>query len=478
LARHGRGWLTRRLLLAADVLGLVAAFAITELIHGAGGDPDEVSLAREVALLVGGVPAWLVGAKLFGLYDRDEQHADYSTVDDLVRVFLLATVSAFGVVQIASLTGTSAAGRAKLTTFWLGAIVLVSAARIVARAVARRSPAYVQKTIIVGAGEVGQLVARKLHQHPEFGIDIVGFVDADPLGNRHPAVEHVRVLGGPERLRELVAEHGIQRVIFAFSRSGPDVSLPLVRRLRDMSVQVDVVPRLFEVIGPKLGFHSLEGLVLMGLPPVRLSRSSTALKRVVDVTGATLGICLTLPLFLVIGLLIKFDSPGPMFFRQRRLGRDMREFTMLKFRTMRVDTDDAPHRAFIAATMDPTARAEANGLYKLARDDAVTRVGRFLRATSLDELPQLLNVVRGDMSLVGPRPCLPYETETFAAHHFDRFLVPAGITGLWQVSARGRSTFGESLELDVLYAKSWSLGLDFALLARTPLMLFRSGTTA
>jgi lipopolysaccharide/colanic/teichoic acid biosynthesis glycosyltransferase len=156
----------------------------------------------------------------------------------------------------------------------------------------------------------------------------------------------------------------------------------------------------------------------------------------------------------------------------------MREFTLLKFRTMRIDVDDSSHRAYIAATMRPEAVAEANGLYKLERGDEVTRIGRWLRKTSLDEIPQLINVLRGDMSLVGPRPCLAYEVAYFAPHHFERFHVPAGLTGLWQVSARARATFGEALDLDVLYVYSWSLGLDLSLLVRTPLQLLHGRGTA
>jgi lipopolysaccharide/colanic/teichoic acid biosynthesis glycosyltransferase len=210
---------------------------------------------------------------------------------------------------------------------------------------------------------------------------------------------------------------------------------------------------------------------------VRLPRSSRVLKRAVDVVGAGLLLVVSSPAIALIAAAIRLDSPGPVFFRQKRLGKDMREFTMLKFRTMRPDTDDSPHRAYIAAAMDRNAPATDSGLYKLSRPDAVTRVGRALRKTSIDELPQLINVLRGEMSLVGPRPCIPYEIERFEPHHFERFLVPAGLTGLWQTSARAHSTFGEALDLDVLYAQSWSLGLDFLLLARTPLQLFRSGQT-
>ncbi len=156
----------------------------------------------------------------------------------------------------------------------------------------------------------------------------------------------------------------------------------------------------------------------------------------------------------------------------------MREFSVFKFRTMTVDVDEDAHRAFIKETMSANAGVGANGLYKLERTNEVTESGRWLRRTSLDELPQLLNVLRGDMSLVGPRPCIPYETEHFQTHHFERFLVPAGITGLWQVAARARSTFGEALDMDVAYARGWSLSLDLKLLFKTPFELLRRGTTA
>jgi lipopolysaccharide/colanic/teichoic acid biosynthesis glycosyltransferase len=170
---------------------------------------------------------------------------------------------------------------------------------------------------------------------------------------------------------------------------------------------------------------------------------------------------------------IKRDSPGPVFFRQTRLGMGMREFTALKFRTMKVDTDQDEHRRYIKEIAGGAVSTNGNGLFKLERRDAITPFGAWLRKTSLDELPQLINVLRGDMSLVGPRPCIPYETETFKEHHFDRFLVPGGITGLWQVEARANSTFGEALDMDVAYARGWSLGLDLRLLLRTPFQLLR-----
>jgi lipopolysaccharide/colanic/teichoic acid biosynthesis glycosyltransferase len=166
-----------------------------------------------------------------------------------------------------------------------------------------------------------------------------------------------------------------------------------------------------------------------------------------------------------------------VLFRQTRLGMDMEQFTLLKFRTMREGTDDAPHREYLEQIMSVDALPVGNNLYKLDRSGEVTRTGRWLRRTSLDELPQLLNVLRGDMSLVGPRPSIPYELELCAPHHLERFAVPAGLTGLWQVEARAHSTFREALDLDAAYARGWSLGLDLRLLLRTPLLMFRKRET-
>jgi exopolysaccharide biosynthesis polyprenyl glycosylphosphotransferase len=472
-----RGWLMRRLLVLADVVGLSLAFLIVELLLGHPGAPDPVDLVSEIVLFVLTLPVFVLGAKLFGLYDRDEERAAHSTPDDLIRVLLLITVGAFVVEHVVALSRTADPDLVKVSLSWALGIGCVTSARIGARVLARRSDFYSQNTIIVGAGEIGQLVARKLLAHEEYGVKFLGFVDAAPKP-LHPYLEHVPVLGGIDELEKVIGLHKVERVIFAFSGDPHDELLELVRKLRDRGIQVDIVPRLFEVIGPKVDIHAVEGVSLVGLPPIRLSRSSRFIKRVMDVVGAAVLLLVTAPFFALIALLIKRNSPGPVFFRQTRLGQDMRSFTFLKFRTMKVDTDDRVHRQFIASTMNRRAVPTSNGLYKLQRSESVTSVGRWLRRTSLDELPQLINVLRGDMSLVGPRPCIPYETEGFELHHFDRFLVPAGLTGLWQTSARAHSTFGEALEMDVLYAQSWSLGLDLLLLARTPLQLLRPSSTA
>jgi exopolysaccharide biosynthesis polyprenyl glycosylphosphotransferase len=477
--QHGRidrGWLVRRLLLAADVLGLFTAFFATQLLLHGTRPAHGVGIGFQTAIIVGAIPAWTVAAKLYGLYDRDSERALHSTADEFVNLFHLITVGVWLVYASSWMLGFPSPNLNKLTTFWLLAIVAVTTARAAARALARRQTAYLQNTIIVGAGDVGQLVGRKILQHSEYGLNLIGFVDAEPK-ERRADLGDVQVLGVPDDLPELVRRNDVDRVIVAFSNDRHEGLLNVLHALREHSVQIDLVPRLFEAVTPNVGIHTVEGLPLLGLPPSRSSRSSRILKRSVDLAVGSVLLVLTAPLMALLTLLIRRDSPGPALFRQTRLGVDMREFTLFKFRTMRNGTDDEPHREYIRQIMDSSALPESSSLYKLDRPDAVTRVGRWLRTTSLDELPQLLNVIRGDMSVVGPRPCMPYELEFFAPHHFERFHVPAGITGLWQVEARAHSTFGEALDLDVAYARGWSLGLDLRLLVRTPFLMLRKRET-
>jgi len=464
-----RGWLVRRALLAADVTGLALAFVVAKLITAPSGD---ASALVEWGMLALTIPMWVVAAKLYGLYERDEEQVDHSTVDEIVGVFHLVTLGAWLYFVGTWLGGLTNPHVPRLVAFWLLAILLVTAGRGVARAAARRSSLYLQNTLILGAGTVGQLAARKLVQHPEYGINLVGFVDAHPRPLR-PELERLPVVGSSERLEEIVHMLDIERVIVAFSEATHAEVLAAIRRLRTLGVQIDVVPRLFEDVGPKSTIHSFEGLALVGLPRADLSWSWRLLKRTLDLALGLVMLAFAAPLMAAIALAVRLDSPGPALFRQTRLGEGMKPFTVLKFRTMRVDTRDDEHRLYVASTLTSDAVPNSNGLYKLERADCVTRVGRWLRQTSLDELPQLFNVVAGDMSLVGPRPCLAYETEGFAEHHFERFLMPPGLTGLWQVTARGRSTFGEALDMDVAYVRSWSLSLDLRLLLKTPFSLLR-----
>ena len=470
-----RGWLVRRALLTADLVGLSVAFLVAELLFGLSG--GSINEKAELFLFFLTLPAWAIAAKLYELYDFDEERAGHTTVDELTRVFHLVTVGAWLFFVGTWITGVVTPNIPKLVTFWALAIVLVSLGRGVARGMAQTRDTYVQNTIIVGAGDIGQLIGRKLRQHPEYRIRVIGFVDPEPKSLRGD-LEDLPVLGPETRLPTIVRLLDVERVIVAFSGDSHEKTLRVVRGLKGLDVQIDLVPRLFEVVGPNVGVHSVEGLPLIGLPAAKLFPFSRLIKRMIDVVGATTMLIVSSPLFAYAAWRIKRESSGPVFFRQERLGFEMRPFTALKFRTMKVDTDDAEHREYIKATMSASASPTSNGLYKLDRSDAITPFGHWLRKTSLDELPQLINVLRGDMSLVGPRPCLEYETENFAPHHFERFLVPAGLTGLWQVTARARSTFGEALDMDVAYARNWSLGLDLRLLCKTPFQISHREATA
>ena len=471
-----RGALTLRALVIADVLGLLVAALTVERLYPGGGAGNRLGTSVEFIVFLATLPLWLIAAKLFMLYDRDDECADHSTVDDLVRVFLLITVGAWMLSAGASLSHAVEPGTAKLITFWALAIVLVTTARSAARFVVRRHPAYLQRAIVVGAGETGQLVARKLLQHGEYGIEMVGFVDSHPRAMR-PGLAAVPVLGGFGEVLEIAHGQNVERVIVAFPDHPHDEMLDAVAQLRSLNIQVDIVPYLFESIGTHVRLHAVEGLPLIALPAAKRFPLSRSIKRAMDVVMASVGLLVVLPVAPYVIWRIKRDSPGPVLFRQTRLGLHMREFTVYKLRTMRTDTDPAAHRAFIAASMQPDAAPAENGLFKLDQADSVTPFGRFLRRTSLDEVPQLINVLKGDMSLVGPRPCLRYETEQFLPHHFERFSVRPGITGLWQVTARAHATFREAVDLDVAYARGWSLLLDAWLLCRTPLHMLRRGNT-
>jgi exopolysaccharide biosynthesis polyprenyl glycosylphosphotransferase len=476
--RRERTWLVYRLLIAADVTGLAVAFFTAQTFFGPDASSgDRVSPAWEALVFVLVLPIWVLTAQLSGLYGRDDRRPDYSTADDVVGVFAVVTVGTWLFWVIAATSNAVSLDAPRMIAFWAMAIPLVVACRVAARAFARRRALLVQRAVVVGTGDVGQLVARKLLRHPEYGIELVGFVDERP-GWQDPGLDGHPIFGPPERVPELVEALQIDRVIVA-TPTDPDARLlRIVHRLRATGVQIDLVPHFFEAVDPRVDLHSIETLPLVGLAPVSRSRAARIVKRSLDVVVAGIALLAAAPLFAYVAWRIKRDSAGPVFFRQDRLGLHMQPFTPLKFRTMWTGVDDSRHRDYIRATMRHTAETEASGLYKLERADDVTPFGRFLRRTSLDELPQLVNVLRGEMSLVGPRPCIPYEVESFAPHHFDRFLVPPGITGLWQVAARARATFGEALDMDVAYVRGWSLGLDLRLICRTPLAMVHRPATA
>ena len=471
------GRLRRRALKLADLAGLVAASSLVTAGWAAAREASLLeALGASLFLVAVMIPLWIGLTTIYGLYRRDEQRASSTVTDDIVPVVVIVSIAQWAIVVAATLTSATLPV-SLLVGLWAASIVLVLAGRMVARALVRKRPQYVQNTVIVGAGDIGQLLGRKLVQHPELGLRLVGFVDDDPKAMRQD-LAGTAMLGAPGDLQKLVVEHDIKRIVIAFSNEPHYRQLELVHGLRALDVQVDLVPRLFEAIGPAVDVHYIEGLPLVALPSARTTGLARASKRAIDIVGSALTLLVLSPLFLYIAWKVKRSSDGPVFFRQERLGENMKPFELLKFRTMAVDTDDGPHREYVRSIMDIAQAPAANNLYKLDRSDNVTGFGSWLRRTSLDELPQLINVLRGDMSLVGPRPCLAYECDLFDPQHFDRFLVPAGMTGLWQVTARARSTFKEALDLDATYARDRTLALDLRLLLQTPFSVLRSRGTA
>ncbi len=462
---RSRGWLVRRVLLTADLAGLTLAFAGASLIFDTDASAGAIGTVGEALLFVALLPGWVVAAKLHGLYDRDEERTGHGTIDDLAGVFHLATAGAWLFILGAWATGLARPDPAKLFTLWALAVALVTLGRVVGRTVCRTRPSYVQNVVIVGADDAGRLLGSKYRNHPEYGVNLLGFVDTiapEPAGGGGGGET---ILGPLEELASIVRRLDVDRVVIGFPRVSRDKTVELTRTLRELGVQIDLVPRLFEVISPANSFHSVEGFALVGLPPAQLAPSSQLLKRMTDVGVSAAGLVALAPVLALIAALIKLDSRGPVLFRQVRMGGSGRIFRIAKFRTMVADAD--AHKGEVAHLNKHLDAGGDPRMFKIPDDPRLTRVGRFLRRYSLDELPQLLNVLRGEMSLVGPRPLIPEEdrhVREWARHRLD--LAP-GITGPWQVLGRSDIEFEEMLRLDYLYVTTWSLGKDLELLCRT-----------
>jgi exopolysaccharide biosynthesis polyprenyl glycosylphosphotransferase len=320
-------------------------------------------------------------------------------------------------------------------------------------------------TLIVGAGAVGTRLARRLESQPEYGLTPVGFLDADPLDT--PQVPGVPVLGSPDDLDWVAQVTGAEHVVIAFSSEPDERLVDLVRRCEALGLQVSLVPRLFESLNHRATYEPLGGTPLVGLRTVHPKGWQFAVKHVFDRVGAALLLLLFGPLMAAIGVAVRLSSPGPIVFRQRRVGRDGTVFDLYKFRSMRMPDDAA--KAFV-----PGADSAPGGVEGA---DRRTMIGRLLRRTSLDELPQFFNVLRGEMSLVGPRPERPEFVELFETdirRYGDRHRVKSGVTGWAQVHGlRGQTSLADRVEWDNYYIEHWTLGLDVKILALTVLAVLR-----
>ncbi|HEX7312050.1 MAG TPA: sugar transferase [Gaiellaceae bacterium] len=472
LPLQSRRVLVRAALVSADLLALALAFAATQALWLRVGATarDRHDLIAESLLFFAMLPVWPAVAAVFGLYRRDDERPDHSTADELVAVFQLLTVGSWLFMLAAVVTGRAEPNLVKLCIFWAVALAFLSIGRVAARSFCRRRLAYVQNTVVVGAGRIGQLVARKLLQHPEYGINVVGFVDHRPTGwidagSNGLTHGHEYVLGTIDALPEIVRAFDVDRVVFAFSELTDQATLEALREIADRDVQIDVVPRFFELIGPRTTIHTAEGIPLIGLPPVRLSRIARVTKRTMDVACSFFGLLALSPFLIVAAIAIKLDSRGPVLFRQTRMGARNKPFRIFKFRTMAVDAEAS--KAALSALNVHACPGGDPRMFKLACDPRVTRVGRILRRYSIDELLQLLNVLAGTMSLVGPRPIILEEDQHVDGWARRRLDVKPGITGLWQVHGGSAIPFGEMVQLDYLYVRTWSLWNDVVLLLRT-----------
>jgi exopolysaccharide biosynthesis polyprenyl glycosylphosphotransferase len=435
-----RDALFRRLLAVADILGAVGAILVSEAVTAGGAYPIGVYL---------GIPFVVLVSKLFGIYDRDELVVGKSSLPEAPALFQLATL--YTLLLVVALAGSGSQPDITATamlTLWGSVFLGILGCRVLARALARvlTTP---EQCLVLGDPEQALRIGAKFAFHSSLHAEIVANLPYDQFE-----------LGRPRDgdFGKYIAERGIDRVIVAPSDS-PDRVLETVRYFKEYDLKVSVIPDLLEVVGSSVEFDEIYGTTLLGVRDFELSRSSRILKRGFDICGSLVLLFVSLPLFALMVAAVKLTSPGPTFFRQTRVGRDGEPFTMIKFRTMHEGAEG--HREALRALN------ETDGLFKVANDPRVTAFGRALRRSSLDELPQLANVLAGDMSLVGPRPLVLDEDALVEGWHRRRLHLKPGMTGAWQIMGHARVPLREMVSMDYLYIVNWSVWSDVRILLQT-----------
>jgi exopolysaccharide biosynthesis polyprenyl glycosylphosphotransferase len=453
----GRVWSQVRLLLDAIMLCLAATAAFYAAPIPSGGGAEWLAAV---------FPALTVGI-LRARQDPDERLGT-SVLDTATHVLGATSLSAMMMVAAGSIVGGEHPVGLALR-LWLFAAVYLTVARVVlasVRAQALRNQALATPTLILGAGVIGEHLVKRLTSDRSYGLRPVGFLDSDPMPTSgYSAAARVPVLGGPEHLADAIRLTGARRVILAFSSEPDHVLVDKVRECEALGVEVSLVPRLFEAINDRAILDHVGGMPLISLRPTNPRGWQFAIKHALDRTLAGVALLLLAPLMGAIALAVRLGSPGPALFRQRRVGRDGRVFDVLKFRTMRqdIDSDSGGDAEFV-----PPEGCAPGGI---EGEDRRTPLGRWLRDLSLDELPQLINVLRGDMSIVGPRPERPQFAARFGEEvkrYDDRHRVRSGITGWAQVNGlRGQTSIADRVEWDNYYIRNWSLLLDFKIMMLT-----------
>jgi exopolysaccharide biosynthesis polyprenyl glycosylphosphotransferase len=431
----------RRLLALADVSATAAALAICIPLLGEG---DMVT-----PLVAAGAPLIVVIGKVAGLYDRDELLLRKNTLDEVPKLFQVATLMALLLVLGHTFLIDGELGRKQVLGFWLTLAVALPVARSGARGLAKRLVP-VEQCLLVGDPEACDLARAKIETSTAVHARVVAQLDLESAAEADDAVAALGLL---------TSEHEIDRVVIAPPGSDHGELLNLIRAAKSLSLRVSVLPRMLEVVGSAVEFDDVDGLGVLGVRRFGLTRSSWLVKRGTDLVGSGLVLLLLAPLLAALAAAIRIDSRGPALFRQLRVGRDGRIFEMLKFRTMVEGADR--QKAELAALN------EADGLFKIADDPRVTRVGRLLRRTALDELPQVVNVLRGEMSLVGPRPLVLEDDRHVEGWYRGRLHLTPGITGRWQVLGSARIPLHEMVKLDYLYVATWSWWGDIKILLQT-----------
>jgi len=417
------------------------------------------------------VPLWICLLSLSGLYDLDRLSWGLPEPGRIVRSISFGVVVLILATFLAKLPGLS---RAWTLLLWVLSILAVMAGRICVSywfTLMHRQGRHTKTTLVVGSNAESADIVRVLHANVDAGLVPVGVVassQAERLELDYSSGA-TPMLGAARDIVSIASEQGADVIVIASSAFDHDVLARIIAELRTADVDVHVSSGLFEVLSSRVLVSEIAGVPLITIKGISLSRGNLLVKRTFDLTVAALIVLIGSPLWVALAATIKLTSPGPVFYGQERVGRDGRRFKMLKFRSMYQDAD--------ARRDELTTANEASGpLFKMRDDPRVTPIGRWLRKFSVDEFPQLINVLKGEMSLVGPRPPLPTEVLSYSVKDWRRLEVVPGMTGLWQVSGRSSLTFDEMVALDLFYIENWSVALDLTLLVRTvPAVVFARG---
>jgi exopolysaccharide biosynthesis polyprenyl glycosylphosphotransferase len=453
-----------RCLIISDGLGLILAAMVGPLVASAVLGDSHHSLEHIGDIYVFNlafVPAYVAVLSAYGLYRNVNRRISINVFFDLPKIFhsLLVGSALYAIATYIAdqFFNFRYVGAADIIAMSLLALLFIPLARLsYATLMGRRNLLDTVSVLVVGTGKVAQTVAG--HLRANSNVRFVGFVDDKPFGQND-------VVGNLENLPELCHTHDVSRVVICFSRTHPEYLADVLKKLSGQ-VAISVVPRYYELITSRSVVEDFSGLTMLDVPPASMSGGARTVKRTFDFVASSLILLLISPLFVGISIAIKLTSSGPVLFRQQRVGRNEEIFLVFKFRTMSRGAEDTRH--------DLDHLNEADGpLFKIRTDPRVTRLGRFLRRSSLDEVPQLINVWKGDMSLVGPRPFIVSESSLIEGWARKRFEARPGMTGLWQVSGRNELSNLELARLDYQYVASWSFWWDIYILWQTPAAVLR-----